>query len=696
MLSALARAATRRPKQMLLFAFAVFVVAGVVGAPAAGLLKAKNPFTDPASQSARAEQLVKKTTGAEIDPGVLAFVPAPPASPEVTAVAQAMRRVPGVADVTAPHPGAASPLVSGDGRSSVVAATLRTGPDAASVVAAIQRAEKGQPGVKLGGSDVAGVQVGKQALKDLGFAEALAFPLLALIALAIFRGSAALLPLATGGLAVLGAFLVLRLVNTALPLSVFTLNLVIGLGLGLAVDYSLFLVWRFRNELHHGANPADALHTTLTTTGRTILFSAATVAAAMATLTVFPLRFLVSMGIGGAAVALIAAGSALLVVPPLLILLTSRLAKTKVSELHTGRWYQLAQTVMRRPTLVAVATAAALLVVASPTPRVQWSGMDATVLPTSQSARVVQDIVDRQFPSLHGGQTILITASAPASAGPTLARYTGRLRSVPGVASAVAPTMDAPHLWVIKLGTPYRGVSAPGQRTVQAVRHLAAPVPVLVGGEAADTVDLRHAIAATVPTALALLALLIMILLWVMTASVVLPIKALVMNALTVAAATGILVFIFQDGRLTGLLGYTSQGGIEETDFLILVALVFALSTDYGVFLLDRIREARSTTRDERQAVAIGLEQTGRLVTAASIMLAVAIGAFSTSKVVFLKEVGLGTAAAVLIDAFIIRALLVPALMALLGRWNWWSPPTLRGVHARIPIGDYPAGAPPT
>jgi RND superfamily putative drug exporter len=684
MLNALATAASSRPKRLLLWAFAAFVLAGVIGAPAAGSLKAKNPFADPSSPSARAEQMIKKATGVEIDPGVLAVVPAPPGSPRVQAVARAIGQVPGVATVSAPTPGAPSPLVSVDGKSSVVAATLRDGPDPETVVSGIQKAVKDQPGVKLGGGDVAAVQVGQQAIKDLGLAEALAFPLLAVIALLVFRGRAALLPLATGGLAVLGAFLVLRLVNMALPLSVFALNLVIGLGLGLAVDYSLFLVWRFRDELHRGADPAAAVHTAVTSTGRTIVFSALTVAAAMATLTVFPLRFLVSMGIGGAAVALIAAGSALLLVPPLLMVMAPRLAKTKVPDVRTGRWYRLAQAVMRRPALIAVVTAAGLLVVASPTPGVHWSGIDATVLPTSQSARVVQDLLDRQFPQLHGEQTILVAATAPASTAKPLAGYAAHLRAVPGVASVSSPTMVAPGLWVIKAASPYAGISAAGQRTVSDIRSLAAPAPVLVGGEAADTLDLRGAIAGHAPVALIVLALLIMLLLWTMTGSVVLPVKALMMNALTVAAATGILVFIFQDGRFTGLLSYTSQGGIEQTDFLVLVALVFALSTDYGVFLLDRIAEARVTSRDERQAVAAGLERTGRLVTAAAIMLAVAIGAFSTSKVVFLKEIGIGTAAAVLIDAFVIRALLVPAVMALLGRWNWWSPLSLQRLHARI------------
>jgi uncharacterized membrane protein YdfJ with MMPL/SSD domain len=673
---------------MALTTLLVFVVAGVFGGPAAGLFKAQNAFQDPHSDSARAEQSLKRLTGAEISPGVLVLVAAPPGSPAVSSVASAISRQPDVAAVAAPTAGRPSPLVSIDGRSSVVAATLRTGHGTDTGVSQIGAALAGRHDVTLGGGDVAAKQVGEQALADLGFAEALVFPLLAILAVLMFRGVAALLPLAAGGLSVLCAFVVLRVINTFLSLSVFALNLVIAVGLGLAVDYSLFLVWRFREELGRGAEVHEALLITMRRTGRTVLFSGLTVAAAMASLTVFPQRFLVSMGLGGAVVALVAAASALLMVPSLLVLLGPRLGKTRPAAETQGRWYRLASVVMRRPWLVAIASAALLLLVASPTPGVRWSGIDATVLPHSRSARVVQDTLAREFPALHGGQTIAVVASAPPSARGALESYATRLRGLPGIATASAPIMVGPDTWFIKLASPNDAISPAGQRAVQAVRRAVAPAPVLVGGPAADFTDLRSSIANTVPLALAILITVTVFVLWLMTGSVILPFKTLLMNLLTAAAAAGILVFIFQDGRLTGPLAYTSQGGIEETDFLILAAVAFALSTDYGVFLLSRIKEARDAGADDREAVAVGLERTGRLVTAASLMLAVAIGAFATAKVVFLKEVGVGTAAAVLIDAFIVRALLVPSLMALLGRWNWWSPAPLTRLHSRLHLGE--------
>ena len=295
MLGAVASMAIRHPRRMAVYALAVFVVAGVFGGPALGLLNATNPFSDPSSASFRAEAAIQRATGAEASPGVLAIVPAPPGSPEVASVARVIGRVPEVATVTAPGIAGvpAAGLVSTDGRSVLVAVTLRATANTDTAVSDIQNAVHGLPGVLLGGGDVAGSQTGKQAQKDLGLAEAIAFPLLAILALLIFRGVAAVLPLAVGGMAVLGTFSVLRLVNTALPLSVFASNLVIGLGLGLAVDYSLFLVWRFREELRRDGDAERALRVTLATTGRTVVFSACTVAAALASLTVFPQRFLV-------------------------------------------------------------------------------------------------------------------------------------------------------------------------------------------------------------------------------------------------------------------------------------------------------------------------------------------------------------------------------------------------------------------
>ena len=687
MLSMLASSAIRRPRQMLLLALAVFLISAAFGATAIGQLNARNPFSDPSSASARAELAIENATGREASPGVLALVSAPPGTPAVSSAARAIAAVPGVAAVTAPVARHDAGLVSTDGHASLVVATLRAAPSPNTVVADIEAALRGRHDVLLGGADVASEQTSKQAEKDLGFAEAIAFPLLAILAFFIFRGIAALLPLAVGGTAVLATLLVLRLVNAALPLSIFAVNLVIGLGLGLAVDYSLFLVWRFREELQRQAGTEEALRVTLATTGRTILFSASTVAAALASLTVFPQRFLVSMGLGGAIVALIAAASALLIVPSLLVLLSRRIGRAR-PRTDSGAWHRLATGAMRRPALVAVGTTALLLVLAAPAVGVRWSGIDATILPTSQSARVVSDTIARDFPPSNGSNTMLVVAAAPASARPELASYASPLATLPGIARASGPGQLGAGTWEITLASPADPISPAGQRVLTTVRALHPPVPVLVSGQAADFADQGVSIAATLPLAITILVLVTLLVLWLMTGSVILPVEALLMNALTAAAATGILVFIFQDGRLTGPLAYTSQGGIEETDFLILAAIAFALSTDYGVFLLARISEERQPGVPERHAIAAGMQHTGKLITAAAILLAVAIGVFVTSKLVFLKEIGVGVAAAVLIDAFIVRALLLPSLMALLARWNWWAPAWLTRLHQRLPISE--------
>ncbi|MBV8734887.1 MAG: MMPL family transporter, partial [Solirubrobacterales bacterium] len=416
---------------MAVLTLVLFVAAGVYGGPAAGLLKARNGFVAPSSPSAREQQVVERVTGTEDGAGVLALVSAPPSSPAVAAVARTIAAVPGVAAVTRPPTGPGSrhsALVSRDGRSSLIAVALRSAPDPNAVVSAITGALHGRRGVLLGGSDVAGKEISAQASKDLGFAELVAFPLLAILAWLIFRGIAALLPVAVGGISVLGSFVILRLVNEPLSLSSFALNLVIGLGLGLAVDYSLLLVWRFREELSAGADVPGALATTLGTAGRTITFSAATVAAAMLTLTLFPQRFLISMGIGGAATALVSWAAALLVVPALLVLLAGRIRRVKVAPEGTGRWYRLAQVVMRRPALVAAGTTVMLLVIASPTLHVRWAGVDATDLPAGQSARVVSDVLRGEF-AAQELNPITIAATAPVSAGPRLDAYTQRVRA---------------------------------------------------------------------------------------------------------------------------------------------------------------------------------------------------------------------------------------------------------------------------
>jgi RND superfamily putative drug exporter len=399
-------------------------------------------------------------------------------------------------------------------------------------------------------------------------------------------------------------------------------------------------------------------------------------------------------------VALTAAFVSLTLLPALLAVLGPRVnalspkrwrvaMQRDAAHVHDGPWYRLSRAVMRRPGPIAIAAALVLVVLGLPFLRVQFTGVDASVLPEQRSAKVVDEALTRGFPP--GPTTpILVAAHAGSDRRADVEAYAQQLSRLPGVAS-VAPPVAARGLWRIDVVPRGAELSASSKQLVRDIRAARAPFAVDVGGGTAGFLDQQTSLAASLPLALAILATTTLLILFAMTGSVVLPVKALLMNLLTVSAAFGLLVLIFQDGRLEGLLGYQSQHALEATQPVLLFCAAFGLSTDYGVFLLTRIKEARDAGAGERESVALGLERTGRIVTYAAVLFCIAIGAFATSQVVFIKEVGIGTALAVLIDAFLVRALLVPSLMALLGRWNWWAPRPLARLHARLGLREAPA-----
>jgi RND superfamily putative drug exporter len=694
MFSRLARIAVAWPRRLAGLGLLALIVLAVFGAPALGKLNAPQAFNDPGSQSTLAVSQIQRATGHDAYPEIVALVKTPPSSPEVQRVATVLRADPAVASVTVPQAGASSPLVSRDGRQTLVPALLRADATQGSAVKRLTSDFKNDHAVLLGGDAVAAQQASQQATRDLALGELITFPLLVLLALLIFRGIAALLPLAVGAVTVIGTFALLRAVNLALPLSPFALNLVIGLGLGLAVDYSLLFASRFREELARpGADRSGALAATLGSAGRTVSFSAVTVAAAMACLTVFPQRFLVSMGIGGAAVALVTAVVTLLLLPSLLYLLAPRLGRVRLAPEGSGRWHALARAVIRRPGRTAFAATLLMMLLAAPALGLHWVSIDATILPTSQSSRVVADAVASDFPGA-GTSPLTVAVTAPGDAGPAVTRYAGELRATGGVLSVSPPSYAGQGTWEVSVGVRGDPASAPAQAVVSKVREQPAPFPVAVGGQAASLADAHAAVSRTLPIALPLLAALTVLVLWLMTGSVTLPVMALLTNALTAAAATGVVTFVFQDGHLASLLGSSAQGGIEQTNYLVLAAVVFGISTDYGVFLLTRVKESREAGRSDTDAIATGIQRTGAIVSAAALLLAVALAAFLSARVVFLKELGLGAAVAVLIDAFVVRSLLVPAVMRLLGASAWWSPRSLRRLHERIGVRESPPSVP--
>jgi uncharacterized membrane protein YdfJ with MMPL/SSD domain len=703
MFNALASLAQGNGKRVAIFAVIFFVVAGALGGGVASKL-APYGADDPATESVKAQDRLEADGFRQASVIVLVQDIDPSSKPGQARISQIEDEVKGNPDVASAtsYVDTRSPsFVSKAGDATYIAVALKPTDDKEQQDAAKAIADDldGQPGVSVGGIALAQEQVNKQVEKDLRMAEMLAFPLLFLLSLIFFRsGVAALLPLMIGGLAIVGTFLLLRVANEVVDVSIFALNLTTGLGLGLAIDYSLFVVSRYREEIAKTGPGLPAMRRTMNTAGRTVLFSSLTVAAALASLMVFPQRFLYSMGLGGTLVALLAATIALTVLPAVLALLGNRVnawaprflqrrAERDATVTESGFWYRLSHFIMRRPVGVATATAALLIVLGIPFWSLKFTSVDAQVLPESASARQVDDVMRAEFPPFRDTPNLLLVENATPR---SLAAIQREVARVDGIGQVQPPQQLGNGDAVIQAYAKQSYIDDTSREAVKTIRDL--PVPegsqLLVGGAAAGFVDLQSSLISHGPIALAIVIVATLIVLFLMTGSLILPIKQLVMNALNLSAVFGILVFVFQDGRLEGLLDYRGQGALEQTMPILLFAVVFGLSTDYGVFLLSRIKEAHDSGIKSSEAVAVGLERTGRIVTAAALLFAIAIGAFATSQIIFIKENGIGTALAVLIDASLIRALLVPSLMELLGEWNWWAPKPLRRIHERFGLAD--------
>jgi uncharacterized membrane protein YdfJ with MMPL/SSD domain len=697
MLDRLAQMAGARPKRVLAIAAAFFLVAGALGSGVADKL---DPYgaDDPATETVIAKERLEAAGYRDVQAVVLVQdvdVRSGAGADRVAAVADDVRGVDGVRDVTGFAETGSDDFVSRSGDATYLAVTMDATEDdelqetGEAIVAAVE----GEDGVLVGGNAVAQAQINEKVESDLQRAELIAFPILFLLSLLFFRSLvAAALPLLVGGLAIVSTMLLLTVASELGSISIFALNLVTGLGLGLAIDYSLFVVSRYREEIARTGPGMQALRRTMATAGKTVLFSSITVAGALAALAVFPQRFLYSMGIGGALVALAAAAISLIVLPAVLALLGERVNSLSPSFLQRraeadsrpateGFWYRLSRTVMRVPGRIALASAALLIALGIPFLSINFTSVDAQVLPTDTSARQVDDVLRAEFPPFRDSP-IVLAVSGREEAGEA-ARSAAEL---PGAAAVADPAPLKGDEFAVEVVSSSPPLSDSSQALVDDLRAL--PGDAQVTGFTASYVDLQDSLVEHLPLVLAIVAGVTLIVLFLMTGSVILPLKQLVMNLLGLSAVFGILVLIFQDGRLESLLGYTSDGGLESTQPLLLFAVAFGLSTDYGVFLLSRIKEARDAGASDSESVAIGLERTGRIVTAAALLFCIAIGAFVTSQILFIKQVGVGTALAVLIDATIIRALLVPSLMEMLGRWNWWAPRPLRRIHERLGLTE--------
>ncbi|MCW2667009.1 MAG: putative superfamily drug exporter [Frankiales bacterium] len=735
MLVRLATAVVRSRRRVLVLAALFLALAGALGGGVAGELSTGG-FEDPASPSARAAEVLEREFRAGAPNLALLVtaadgVDAPAAASSGVALAQRLAAEPGVTTVVSYWTSGRPPtLRSRDGSAALVLARL-TGTEDEQVarVEELGAAYAGTSGalrVQVGGKVEVFRQVGDTIKRDLARAEAFALPVTAVLLVLVFGSAvAAGLPLLVGVLSILGTFLTLHVLAGFLDVSVYAVNLAVSLGLGLGIDYSLFMLTRYREELRAGRSTPDAVVETVRTAGRTVLFSALTVLLSLGALLVFPLSFLRSFAYAGISAVLFAALGALLVLPAALAALgpnidrwdlraalrrALRLPVRPPTPQDQGFWHRVAVTVMRRPLPLGTAVVALLVVVGLPFAGASFGLPDDRVLPRDASGHTIAETIRTQFPSNEPLALTVVATGAPDRASGPMARYATELSSLPGVARVDASTgsyaaghqvappgpasqrfKDGPgsYLTVVPDGD---GYGPRAEQLVHALREAGTPFgPVAVGGQAAQLVDTKASLGSQLPLALGLIATATFVLLFLFTGSVVLPVKAVVLNLLSLSATFGAMVWIFQHGHLTWLIGDPIVTGTLDTTMPILMfCVLFGLSMDYEVFLLSRIKEEWDASGDNTRAVALGLERTGRLVTAAAGLLAIVFLAFVSSDIAFIKLLGLGTALAVVVDATLVRGVLVPAFMRLAGEWNWWAPPPLRRLHERFGLSEAP------
>jgi RND superfamily putative drug exporter len=724
MFTRLGQLTVRRRRPVLVLTFLLVVVAGGVGGGIFDRL-VNGGFADPGSESARAADVLEDEFGAGA-PNVVLLVTATDGdvdAPAVAAVGQELTEelaaYPRADDVVSYWSlGSPPPLRSEDGTEAIVVGRLAgeqdEWQDVADGLAAEFEGERGPVTVAVGGPVEIFNQIGETIESDLAKAESVAVPVTLVLLIVVFGGIvAALLPVGVGMLAVLGAFFVLWLTTLATDVSVFSINLVTAMGLGLAIDYSLFVVSRFREELHEGRTVEDAVVRTVETAGRTVAFSALTVAVSLSALLIFPLFFLRSFAYAGIGVILVAMLASLVSLPALLAVLGPRVDSLRVFRrrdtppVGTGFWHRVATTVMRRPLVVTVAVVALLIGLGVPFLQAQFGSPDHRVLPEGNPARDVSEALAEDFASAEADAFPVVVRGGVDDT--TLEAYATELSTVPGITRVDAATgryaegqlligpdasteqfrgQDAAWFSAVPAVEP---ISEEGEDLVRAVRDLDAPFDeVLVGGMSAQQVDTKKAIFGLAPWAGLWIAVATFVLLFLMFGSILVPLKALVLNTLSLTATFGAMVWIFQEGNGAGLLGFTATGLTDTTTPILMFCIAFGLSMDYEVFLLSRIKEEYDRTGDNEHSVAAGLEHTGRIVTAAALLLSVTFLAFATSGITFIKLFGLGLAMAVLMDATVVRATLVPAFMKLAGDANWWAPAPLKRLQERFGLHEVP------
>jgi RND superfamily putative drug exporter len=704
MLERVADLTWQRPKLVLALVAAFVVIAGALGRDVEDHLKAAG-FTDSASESERATALLRDSLGYDANAGIVVLVRArdggrldvkrPAVRREVGRLAGQLGKARHVGRVVNPlqdrRLGAA--LLARDGRSLVLSGHLSSqdvedeGGEAADDAKRLLRSRALD--VSIGGFAASFNEVNDQTRSDLTKAELIAFPALAILLLVVFRGVvAAGIPLLIGVVSILGAYLMLRVMSTFVDTSLFALNIATGLSLGLAVDYALLLVSRYREELARDGPTREAHRRTVLTAGRTAVFSGLTVAAAMAALGAFPQRFLYSVAAAGAVVAILSAVVAILVVPSLLALLGDRINALSirrgpaVSD-ESGGWYRLAWGVMRRPVAVAVASSVLLLAASIPLLSTVLTGPSAEAVPASQPSYATNHYVEDHYPR-DVTEAITVTVDGRATDA-QLASLQRRITALDGITRGGPFIRASERVAYANFAPAELALSSRSQDALHQIRDLSSPgaTKLLLSGNTARFVDQKASLVDHLPVVVAIVATTTMLLLFLLTGSVILPIKTLLMNGLTLAATLGLVVLAFQEGWLKTPLDYVGPAAVEVTSMVFLFAVIFGLATDYAVLVMARIKEQHDLGASNEEAVATGIGRTGRVITAAAVMIAVVFLAFAVSSIFFMKQIAVGQALGVMIDATIVRALLVPSLMRLFGEWNWWAPGPLRRFHAR-------------
>lgn len=530
-----------------------------------------------------------------------------------------------------------------------------------------------------GGVGVIGHAITKKISDDLKIAELISIPLTFILLAFVFGALAAsAMPLIVGVASILGAFFILYLITLFTSVSVYALNLTTGMGLGLGIDYALLMVNRFREELHRGKSVEESIVTTVATAGKTVFYSGMTVLVTLLSLTFFPLPFLKSFGYAGVSVVALAVVGALFGLPPILALIGNRIDKgvvrrSSITPKEDGRWAKTARLVMKRPVSAVLVSLVILGVMATPITGIKFSQGDSRMLPADNKAAVATALQAERFPGQTGNPIEIIVIDG-ADKLEKINTYAEKIAQTAGIVSVVPPAVIGQDVRVVA----YQAMlprTPDSQALIQNLRTIDAPVGTLIGGVAADYTDSQNAISKTLPWALGWIILSVLVLIFIFTGSIILPIKAVILNFLSLGATMGVLTWVFVDGNLQWLVGSFTVTGTLDTSIVILIAVVvFGLSMDYELFLLSRIREEHLAGKSNVESVAIGLQRSARIITAAAVLLAVVFGAFVTSGVTSIKTMGFGVALAVILDATIVRGLLVPALMRLFGENNWWAP----------------------